>query len=236
MSQGTADRVTFNVAAHTALRVMIASYFLAVALTIIPGTDLSLLFAPVLPAPYSGATAAGLVFIFSFMIMIGMATRVAALIIALMTFYASYLTMIALGVENELGSFWRDIALIAALLLTYSEPELRSRRRRRLIHRNIVPRRVNAILARAAENCDAVALARPNRKAKHGAAIPYFKPADVQLRDRSEATPVARPMREATTNVPTHAKRRMKFDLDQRDDVGDDDCTNNIFADDWLSA
>ena len=51
MSHGTADRVAFNVAAQTVLRVLIASYFLAVALRLIPGTDLSWLFAGILPAP-----------------------------------------------------------------------------------------------------------------------------------------------------------------------------------------
>jgi len=142
MTQGTANRVAFNTAAQTTLRVLIASYFLAVALQLIPGTDLGVLFASILPAPYAGATAAGLVFILSFMVMIGYATRAAALIIALMTFFASYLTMVELGVVQELGAFWRDLALIAALLLTYSEPAMGSRNPRRILHRQIAPRRV----------------------------------------------------------------------------------------------
>ena len=150
MSQGTVNRVTFDAAAQTALRVMIASYFLAVALNLIPGTDLGLLFASVLPEPYAGAVAAGLIFIFSLMIMIGMAMRLAALMIALITFFSSYITMIQLGVHNELGSYWRDIALIAALLLTYSDPQLACARGRRVLHRKIVPRRINAIMERAA--------------------------------------------------------------------------------------
>jgi uncharacterized membrane protein YphA (DoxX/SURF4 family) len=144
MSQGTADRVVFNTAAQTTLRILIASYFIAVALQIIPGTDLAALFSPVLPAPYDGAFAAGVVFILSFMVMMGVATRVAALIIALMTFFASYLAMVALGVEEELGAFWRDIALIAALLLTYSEPAVGSRHRRRIVTRIVTPRRIDA--------------------------------------------------------------------------------------------
>jgi uncharacterized membrane protein YphA (DoxX/SURF4 family) len=131
-------------AAQAALRMLIASYFIAVALGLIPGTDLAILFAGLLPSPHDGATAAGIVVILAFMIMAGCATRAAALILALMTFYASYLAMIALGVEEELGAFWRDLALISALLLTYSEPTAGSRPRRRLISRTVLPRRVFA--------------------------------------------------------------------------------------------
>jgi|GEM_PF-5548473 len=143
MGHGNAQYVAFGTAAQAALRMLIASYFIAVALGLIPGTDLGILFSGVLFPPHDGATAAGIVFVLSFMIMIGMATRAAALILALLTFYASYLSMIALGVEQELGSFWRDLALIGALLLTYSEPAAGSRRRRRLVQRSVVPRRVS---------------------------------------------------------------------------------------------
>lgn len=171
MSHGTADRVALNVAAQTVLRVLIASYFLAVALRLMPGTALSSLFAGILPAPYAAATTAGLVFIFSFMIMLDMATRLAALFLALMTFFASYLAMLQLGVADELGAFWRDLALIAALLLTYAEPQLGQRRHRRVVHRQIVPRRisaaaprrVNAVVKRATGLADEVPALRPQR-------------------------------------------------------------------------
>ena len=60
MGNGTMDRVIFNVAAQTVLRILIASYFLAVALNIIPGTDLALLFSPILPQTFAAATAASM--------------------------------------------------------------------------------------------------------------------------------------------------------------------------------
>ncbi len=124
------------------LRVLIGSYFLAVALQIIPGTDLSILFDSILPAPIDGALSAGLVFLLAFMVMIGLHMRVAALVLAMMTFFASYLTMIQLGVDQELASFWRDIALIAALILTYSENDRRNLHRTRVVRRKIEPRRL----------------------------------------------------------------------------------------------
>lgn len=122
MEQATVDSGGINARAQALLRLVIGSYFLAVALQLIPGTDLGILFSGVMPAPYDGALATGIVFALAFLVMVGHATRVAALVMALLTFYASYLTMLSLGVADELGSFWRDLALIAALLLTYSEP------------------------------------------------------------------------------------------------------------------
>lgn len=118
----TTGSETLNATAQALLRMVIGSYFLAVALGLIPGTDLGILFTAVLPAPYDSALATGLVFALAFMVMLGHATRGAALVMALITFYASYLTMLSMGVADELGSFWRDLALIAALLLTYSGP------------------------------------------------------------------------------------------------------------------
>ncbi len=142
MHQDSSDRVTMDELGNMTLRVLIGSYFLAVALNIIPGTNLAILFSTVLPAPWDSALAAGSVFILAFMVMIGSHTRLAALVLAMMTFFASYLTMIQIGVEHELGSFWRDIALIAALILTYSEQDRKRGGRGRVIRRQVQPRRM----------------------------------------------------------------------------------------------
>ena len=214
MTHGTADRVVFNIAAHTTLRVLIASYFLAVALQLIPGTDLSVLFSSVIPAPYDAASATGLVFLCSFLIMLGMATRVAALLIALMTMFASYLWMVTLGVHDELGAFWRDVALIAALLLTYADPDPARRRRRLLVHRTIVPRRVGAIPEGSAESIrNQRRDANAQRQGQQPAASLRVAPPPA---GRTQAT---RPLRPATP-APS--------DLD-------DHCFN-IFADDALKC
>ncbi|AHM04961.1 hypothetical protein roselon_02651 [Roseibacterium elongatum DSM 19469] len=142
MSNGTTSRIALGAVAQATLRIMIASYFLAVALNIIPGTDLALLFSWAIPPIWAGALAAAIVFLLSFMVMIAVHTRVAALLLGLMVFYTSYLTMVELGVERELGAFWRDLALIAALLLTYSDAQPGVRDRRGPIHRHVAPRRV----------------------------------------------------------------------------------------------
>jgi len=158
MQSTNADRIVLNSAAQALLRILIGSYFVAVSLHIIPGTDLGLLFISVIPAPWSGALAAGLVFVLAFMMMIALYTRAAALVLGLMTFFASYLSMVSLGVADELAAFWRDLALIAALVLTYSDKDPRDRARLAPIRRHVTPRRISAgggVLARLSHALDA---------------------------------------------------------------------------------
>ena len=114
--------------AQALLRIIIASYFIAVALGLIPGTDFSVLTALFMPAPFDKAFAMALVFMLAYLVMMGLWLRGAALTLGLMTFWSSYVGMISLGVSDELGSFWRDIALIAALMFTYGGPGSRCAR------------------------------------------------------------------------------------------------------------
>lgn len=234
MTHGTADRVTFSFAAQTVLRVLVASYFMAVALQLIPGTDLSLLFSGFMPDIFSDAISAGLVFVFSFMIMVGTATRVAALMLSLMMFFASYVTMVQMGIVEELGGFWRDIALIAALLLTYNERDLGSPRRRRVLQRRIVPRRVNAILRRAAENPNATVTSDTERDVVIARMNAMIRDQHAQSRDKAEAAP-SEGSGKASDWPRLVRYRRAAPPLPEIADNGDDTITN-IFADDRLSA
>lgn len=137
-----AERVTLNTTAQNLLRILIASYFLAGGLNLIPGTSLAPLAEQILPAHVAAPLAAMIVFALAFLVMIGLYMRPAALILGLMTFFASYLRMIELGVANELGTFWRDLVLVAALMLTYAENAPRDYQMRRAIRRKITPRRI----------------------------------------------------------------------------------------------
>lgn len=142
MTDPTANRGLLGDAANMLLRVLIASYFIAVALHLIPGTDLSVLFTPVLPAPVDTALASGLVFLLAYMVMLGLYTRPAALVLALMTIFSSFLAMVANGGGTDLANFWRDVALIAALILTYRDGHMRRAHPVRVVRRHIEPRRL----------------------------------------------------------------------------------------------
>ncbi|WP_146636253.1 DoxX family protein [Nioella nitratireducens] len=142
MSDDTMSNATLNSTAQNLLRIVIASYFLAVGLNLIPGTSLAPLAAQVVPPHVAEPLSAMVVFALAFLVMIGLYMRPAALVLGLLTFFASYLRMIELGVEQELGGFWRDLGLIAALMLTYAENAPRDRRMRKTIGQKITPRRV----------------------------------------------------------------------------------------------
>jgi len=129
---GTAARPLLNVTGQNLLRVLIASYFLAVAVGFVPGTDPTILFKYLLPAPHSAVLGTAVAVSLSFLILTGFALRTSVLLMSLGIFWSSYLTALELGLSEQLGYFWRDLALIAALMLTYIETEPRSTRKRQM--------------------------------------------------------------------------------------------------------
>jgi uncharacterized membrane protein YphA (DoxX/SURF4 family) len=122
MARKPARKIDFNDAAQMSVRMLIASYFMATAVGSIPGADTGALLAPLLNEPLSRVVAGSIVFTLATMVLIGKQTRLAALLLGLLTFYASYLHMVQMGIDHVLGAFWRDMALIAALMLTYGGP------------------------------------------------------------------------------------------------------------------
>lgn len=112
-------KITLNEAGQTTLRMLIASYFVAAATGAIPGAETAVLFTAFLAPPLDRIVGSSLVLLLAMMVLIGARTRPAALLLAILTFYASYVHLIQIGAENALGTFWRDMALIAALMLTY---------------------------------------------------------------------------------------------------------------------
>ncbi len=130
MQDQTSDRLVLSAPAQNLLRILIASYFLAGAIGLIPGSDLTPLFGRVLPEQIAGPSAACFVFVLSYLVMIGVWLRGAALTLAIVTFWASYLRMMDMGIADELGGFWRDLALIASLMLTYAETDPKNREKR----------------------------------------------------------------------------------------------------------
>ncbi|NDR56077.1 hypothetical protein [Aliiruegeria sabulilitoris] len=160
MYSTTGDRLVLGATAQNLLRILIASYFLAGAVGLIPGTDLTALTDRFLPTDIASPFAGALVFSLAYLVMIGVWLRGAALTLGILTFWASYLRMMDLGLESELGIFWRDLALIASLMLTYAEPDRTAARnrgivrwnRRRVVHpRRISPRRVENVIAEPTE-------------------------------------------------------------------------------------
>ncbi|MGI1661818.1 hypothetical protein ACRDNQ_06225 [Palleronia sp. KMU-117] len=136
------DRITLTATGANLIRIVIASYFLALGAGVIPGTDVSALLSPVIPDPLAGLLSGALVFGLAYLVLVGVWLRPAALLLALVMFWASYISAAQAGFAPQLGSFWRDMALIAALILTYAETDPRARTRRSALRSLRAPRRL----------------------------------------------------------------------------------------------
>lgn len=119
MTNSKTQDVRITPAAHSWLRILIASYFIAAALGLINGTDFTALFAFIAPTETASVIAVGCVFSLAYLVMIGCLTRVAALLLGLITLFSSFVSFFAPDAAGTLAHFWRDLALVAALLLTY---------------------------------------------------------------------------------------------------------------------
>lgn len=102
-------------AANHITRILILSYFLALAGGLIGGAEFSRLAEPFFADPLATYVTSTIVVFLSGMVLFGYFRRPAALILALILFWASYMTMFATG---DLTGFWRDLALMAGLLMS----------------------------------------------------------------------------------------------------------------------
>ncbi len=149
------------------VRIVIASYFLAVAVGLIPGTDASPLTATFLPEPYAGAAGQTVIFVTAYLVLVGVWLRVAALLLATVLFWSSYIHNTAAG---DLEAFWRDLALIGALILTYTQTLPRAATRRAALRWTPRARRLTPVQAVAPRRI--VTVVRPTRTAERPVPAP----------------------------------------------------------------
>ena len=141
MYDTSGDRAVLGPNAQNLLRIIIASYFIAGSVGVISGSSLLPLAEQVLPERAAGIVASVATFVLAYLVMIGIWLRPAALLLGMLTFWASYIHLMQVGMENGLGTFWRDLALIAALMLTYAIPDREAIRRHSIV-RGLRPRRI----------------------------------------------------------------------------------------------
>lgn len=122
------------------VRILIASYFLAVAIGLIPGTGISALSAQVLPDGPARIVGNGVLFSLSYLVLVGAWLRVSALLLATLVFWSSYVAHMGVNLE----AYWRDMALVGALILTYTRTQPRAERRRGMLHWTPAARRIDA--------------------------------------------------------------------------------------------
>lgn len=124
-------------------RILIASYFLAVSLGLINGTDSSVLIVWLLPGTISVFGGNAVVFVLGYLVLTGIWLRPAALLLAIILFWSSYLTSFGTGNDGSLDEFWRDLALIGGLILTYTQTSHRSSKKRAMFRKMRKVRRIS---------------------------------------------------------------------------------------------
>ncbi len=121
MGKAAARRLVFTLSTEGVTRLLISSYFVGLGLGIVDGADVGVLARPFLNVPASEIISGTIVVVLAMMVLFGLRRRPAALLLSLIVFWASYLTMVVESGSDHIGPFWRDLALIGALLLTYGD-------------------------------------------------------------------------------------------------------------------
>lgn len=97
------------------MRLLVLSYFIALSLGWVGNSSMMQFMLPLLPDEIALRIMQGLVLGLSLLILVGIGRRHAALVLALVVFFSSYTTLYGGG---DISAFWRDLALIGALLMT----------------------------------------------------------------------------------------------------------------------
>ncbi len=105
---------TNSLAASQTARILIVSYFIALAFGLIQGAEIKRLASPFLSESNAGIAMGAIVIGLCALVLIGVFRRPAALVLSLVVFWASYMTLFAQG---DINGFWRDLALIGGLLI-----------------------------------------------------------------------------------------------------------------------
>jgi hypothetical protein len=120
MPQVLAHRLALDTSSTGVTRFLVLSYFIGLGLGLVEGVKVSVLLASFTPVAVGEVLGGVLVVGLSLMILLDVYRRACALVLALLIFWASYLSMFVNAGPDHVGAFWRDLALIGALLLTYS--------------------------------------------------------------------------------------------------------------------
>lgn len=108
-------RLSDTMSAQFITRLLIVSYFVALALGLIAGVDTTRLATPIMAPEIAHHAMRAIVLTLCGMVLFDLWRRPAALLLSLVVFWASYISLYSGG---DIGAFWRDLALIGALLLT----------------------------------------------------------------------------------------------------------------------
>lgn len=129
------DKRWMNQTGLNLIRIVIGSYFMAVSLGLVTGVDQTALFAPFLPFAFADIIGSTVLFVASIAFMLGVALRQTALVLALFVFCSSLTQNFLIAEFGDISAFWRDLTMVCAIILTYSNMSRRETRCADLIRR-----------------------------------------------------------------------------------------------------
>lgn len=132
------------------VRILIASYFLATASGLILEPSSRIFLDAVLDQQNARIVTTIYLFSTAFLVMVGMAVRPASLLLAVYIFWSGFLNHNLGAGPEALNAFWRDMALLGAvLLIAVTEPG--GSAKFRLFRRTVAPRRVVPAMPRTGD-------------------------------------------------------------------------------------
>lgn len=196
------------------VRFLVASYFIAIATGLARFDSGRALVADIVPGGYAPLLFSAFVFTTAYLILLGRQLRSAALLLAVFVFCSSIVANLGPGKLIDLDAFWRDIALVGALLLTYVEDARPSRRARVRIGKAVQPRRVTP-------RAETKNPARP-RPAMMAAALPE--------KERISPVKTVTPLQLIEGNPPALVFHRHQPERNDRPGWAEQEIVENLFA------
>lgn len=121
MGTAAVERTSFRLSVSSVARLLIAGYFLGLGFGLLEGATVGILFSSYLSVPLANFAGAALVVALAALVIAGFLRKPATVLLALLVFAGSYLTLFVAAGSDAIGAFWRDCALAGALLLTLRE-------------------------------------------------------------------------------------------------------------------
>jgi len=124
------------------IRIVIGSYFMALSLDFVVGVDQAALFSTFLSAEAADLVGSTILLVVSLAFMVGTQLRLSSLMLAMFVLSSSMIQNFMYFEIQNLSQFWRDLALICAVMLNYSNLKTDDIYSAAMVSPKVRPRRV----------------------------------------------------------------------------------------------
>ena len=140
----TENRALLRPLAFVLVRMLLTSYFVALSVDLIAFPPGKAFVAEIMPANLAAPAYTMFLFGTALLILLDQHTRAATLLLSIFILSAAFHAYVLPEQGKDFAAFWKELTLVAALILCYAETDPRHRRRNGLIRfsRRIRPRRI----------------------------------------------------------------------------------------------